>query len=106
MAVVFLLLVVVVQTAFLLVARDVAASAVAAAARRAAREGAVPGHERDRLLTELATTVPGAAAIEAEVVRRGDDVVATAAFAWRPPGPDLVPVVVRVHAAVPAASPP
>lgn len=98
MAVLFLLLVVVVQAALLVVARQAAQAAVDAAARRAARWDGDAATAQERLAAELASVVPGATDVEAEVRRGPTTATATAALGWSPPGPDLVPVTIRVVA--------
>ena len=106
MAVFFMLLVIVVQLAFVLVAREVSQSAVDAAARRASRPSADLRAIEERLTSELATVVPGARDIDALVQTTGERVDVDAAIEWSPPGPDLVPVVIRVASSVPLAVPP
>jgi hypothetical protein len=106
MAVLFLLLVVIAQAAFLVVARDTTQTAVTAAARRAGRPGASLGAEASRLASELRSAVPGAIGVAATIKRVEDDVVAEAEFAWRAPGPNLIPITMRVGATAPLVIPP
>jgi len=106
MAVVFMLLVIIVQLAFVLVAREVSQTAVDAAARRAARSGTDLVAVEERLTVELAAVVPGAQEVEATVQSTGETVDVDAIINWAPPGPDLVPVVIKVRATVPLAVPP
>lgn len=106
MAVLFLLLVVIAQAAFLVVARDTTQTAVNAAARRAGRPGANLGAERSRLADELRSAVPGAVGVAATIERIGDDVVAEVRFAWRAPGPNLIPITMRVGSTAPIVVPP
>ncbi len=106
MAVVFLLLVVIVQAAFLVVARGVSQSAVDAAARRAARPAADLEVVAERLTAELASVVPGAHGVDVRVQAGAGGVDVGAAIDWAPPGPDLVPVVIRVEATALLGVPP
>ena len=106
MAVFFMLLVIVVQLAFVLVAKEVSQSAVDAAARRAARPSASLVVVEQRLTAELAAVVPGAQQVEASVRSTADRVDVDATILWAPPGPDLVPVVIRVAATSAVAVPP
>ena len=106
MAVLFLLLVVIAQAAFLVVARDTTQTAVNAAARRAGRPGANLGAETSRLANELRSAVPGAIGVAATIERIGDDVVAEVRFAWRAPGPNLIPITMRVGSSAPIIVPP
>ena len=106
MAVVFLILVIVVQLAFVLVAREVSQSAVDAAARRAARPTADLLVVQERLTEELAAVVPGAHNVTASVESVSGTIDVRAAIEWAPPGPDLVPVVIRVQSVTPVGIPP
>lgn len=106
MAVVFMLLVIIVQLAFVLVAREVSQSAVDAAARRAARPAADLVAVEQRLLDELGAVVPGAQGVAASVQSTGERIEVVASISWAPPGPDLVPVVIQVEAAMPVVVPP
>jgi hypothetical protein len=106
MAVVFMLLVIIVQLAFVLVAREVSQSAVDAAARRAARPAADLVAVEQRLLDELGAVVPGAQGVAASVRSTGERIEVVASISWAPPGPDLVPVVIQVEAAMPVVVPP
>ncbi|MCH8129979.1 MAG: hypothetical protein IIC70_08785 [Acidobacteria bacterium] len=106
MAVVFLILVIVVQLAFVLVAREVSQSAVDAAARRAARPAANLLVVQERLTEELEAVVPGAQKVAASVGSVSGTINVRAAIEWAPPGPDLVPVVIRVESATLVVVPP
>ena len=106
MAVVFLILVIVVQLAFVLVAREVSQSAVDAAARRAARPAANLLVVQERLTEELEAVVPGAQKVAASVESVSGTINVRAAIEWAPPGPDLVPVVIRVESATLVVVPP
>lgn len=106
MAVVFMLLVIIVQLAFVLVAREVSQSAVDAAARRAARPAADLVAVEQRLVDELGAVVPGAQSVAASVQSTGERIEVVASISWAPPGPDLVPVVIQVEAAMPVVVPP
>ena len=106
MAVFFMLLVLVVQLAFVLVAREVSQSAVAAATRRAALPGADLVDVQERLSTELGGVVPGAQQVDVLVQSSGTAVQVDAAITWAAPGPDLIPVVIRVRGTAPVVVPP
>ena len=106
MAVLFLLLVVVTQAAFLLVARDTTQTAVNAAAGRGGRPGASLGVEASRLAAEVRSAVPGALGVAASLREVGDEVVAEVEFGWRAPGPNLIPIRLRVTAGAPIVVPP
>ena len=106
MAVFFMLLVIIVQLAFVIVAREVARTAVDAAARRAARPAADLVQVEKRLTEELAAVVPGAQGVDASVRLTAEDVEVDAKITWAPPGPDLVPVVIRVESTAQLVVPP
>ena len=106
LAVAFLLLTLVVQVAFVIAARNAAESAVAASARRAARPGADLDAEETSLDAVLAATVPGAHDIVVGVDVSQTTSVASASFEWDPPGPDWLPIIIRVESAVPVLTPP
>lgn len=106
MAVFFMLLVIIVQLAFVVVAHSTVGAAVDAAARRAARPGADLGQVEDRLTLELTSVVPGAQEVEASVAADAGTIDVAAAVSWAPPGPDLVPVVIRAHSSAPQIVPP
>ncbi|GMQ85710.1 MAG: hypothetical protein BMS9Abin07_1278 [Acidimicrobiia bacterium] len=106
MTVVFLILVIVVQLSFVLVAREVSQSAVDAAGRRAARPAANLVVVQERLTEELEAVVPGAQEVTASVVSIDGTIDVRAAIEWAPPGPNLVPVVIRVQSATPVGFPP
>jgi Flp pilus assembly protein TadG len=101
MAVVFLLLLIIVQLAFVLVAREASQSAVDAAARRAALPSASLLEVEERLSAELEAVVPGAQAVDVSVRSNAGRIDVEASVDWAPPGPDLVPVAIRVHASTP-----
>ncbi|HZJ49015.1 MAG TPA: hypothetical protein VFD97_08300 [Acidimicrobiia bacterium] len=105
-AIVFLLIVVITQVAFVVVAHDTARTAVAAAARRAGRPGSDAAVEQQRLAEELTRVVPGASAVNAVIEFDEDGVSARAAIRWTPPGPDLIPITLRVEATAPLVVPP
>ena len=100
------ILVIVVQLAFVLVAREVSQSAVDAAARRAARPTADLLVVQERLTEELAAVVPGAHNVTASVESVSGTIDVRAAIEWAPPGPDLVPVVIRDQSVTPVGIPP
>jgi hypothetical protein len=105
-AVIFLLIVVITQIAFVVVAQTTARTAVAAAARRTGRPGGDPMVEQQRLVAELSRVVPGAAGVTAAVTITGDHVHAGATIRWAPPGPDLLPITLRVSSDAPKVVPP
>lgn len=102
----FLLIVIVTQVAFLIVARDATGAAVSAAARRAARPGVDLSAERARLAEDLGRVVAGAEDIVASVDSDGALVTVRAGLRWLPPGPDLVPIVIRASSTAPVVVPP
>ena len=102
----FLLLLLVVQVGAAMAAREAAQAVVATAARRAARPHADFAAEQQRLADRIVATVPGAGQITTTVRRAGRDALASARFRWIPPGPDWVPITIRVGARVPAVVPP
>jgi len=106
MLVLFVVLVLIVQVAFVVVAHDVAATAAAAAARRAARSGADPAAAQERLTAELTSALPGAGDVVASVRVDATAAEAVAAFDWRGPGPDVVPIRIVVRSRVPVGVPP
>lgn len=106
MAVLFLLLIVLAQGAFFLVARSSASAAAGAAARRAALPEANAQVEANRLTTDVLATVPGARDVVARVSIEEETIEATVSFRWTPPGPDLMPVVVKVSSHAPQVVPP
>lgn len=101
----FLMLVLVVQIGAAVAAREAAAAAAAAAATRAARPDADLAAERQRLAAAI-EAVPGATRVTVRVERRGADAVAGAGFRWTPPGPDWIPLLLRVESRVPVVVPP
>jgi hypothetical protein len=105
-AAIFLLIVVITQIAFVVVAQTTARTAVAASARRASRPGGDPTVEQRRLVGELSRVVPGAAGVAATVTIGADRAHAAAEIRWAPPGPDLLPVTLRVSADAPRVVPP
>jgi len=105
-AIVFLLIVIITQVAFVVVAQNTARTAVSAAARRAGRPGSVAGIEQQRLVEELGSVVPGASDIVATVEYDETGVATSASIRWAPPGPDLIPITLRVTAHAPRVVPP
>jgi len=105
-AVVFLLIVIITQVAFVVVAQSTARTAVSAAARRAGRPGSASAVEQQRLAEELGSVVPGASDIVATVEYDEAGVAASAVIRWVPPGPDLIPITLRVTAHAPLVVPP
>lgn len=97
----FLMLILVIQIGAASAAREAAAAATAAAATRAARPGADLTVEQRRLEAAVEAAVPGATRVAVRVERRGPDAVAAARFRWVPPGPDWIPLTVRVESRVP-----
>jgi Flp pilus assembly protein TadG len=106
MAVFFMLLVIIVQLAFVLVAHATVGTAVDAAARRAARPGADLARVEQRLTSEISGVVPGAREVQSSVVADDGVIDVEATVTWAPPGPDLVPVLIRAHASTPQIEPP
>ena len=106
MAVAFLLLGLVVQVAFVIAARNASEAAVAASARRAARPGADLVAEETSLAAIIGATVPGSHGLDVGVAIENEMAVASASFDWDPPGPDWLPITIRVESAVPVFSPP
>jgi hypothetical protein len=100
------MLILVVQIGAAAAAREAAAAAAAAAATRAARPDADLAAETRRLASAITAAVPGATGLTVRVERRGRDAVAGAGFRWFPPGPDWIPLVVRVESRVPVVVPP
>ncbi|HUG75480.1 MAG TPA: hypothetical protein VMM81_07415 [Acidimicrobiia bacterium] len=106
MASVFLLLTLLVQMSLAMSARSIADSAVAASARRVAVEDVDPAKEAASLLAEVASAVPGAIDVVADVTVDARRAVAEARFTWVPPGPILVPFSIGTRAEVQRATPP
>jgi hypothetical protein len=106
MASVFLLLTVLVQMSLAMSARSIADSAVAASARRAAVEAVDPASEAESLLAEVASAVPGAIDVVADVAVDARRAIAEARFTWVPPGPVLIPISIGARAEVQRATPP
>lgn len=106
MATVFLLLTLLVQLSLAMSARSIADSAVTASARRAAVEEVDPQSEAASLLAEIASAVPGAVEVVADVSVDAARAVAEARFTWVPPGPVFVPLSIGTRAEVPRATPP
>jgi fructose-specific component phosphotransferase system IIB-like protein len=106
MASVFVLLTLLVQMSIGMSARSIADSAVAASARRAALENVDPTREAESLLAEVASAVPGAIDVVADVIVDARRAIAQARFTWVPPGPILVPLKIGARAEVPRATPP
>ncbi|MEX2323361.1 MAG: hypothetical protein WEA29_06275 [Acidimicrobiia bacterium] len=106
MAAVFLLLTLLVQMSLAMSARSIADSAVAASARRAAVEDVDPAREAASLLAEVASAVPGAIDVVADVTVDARRAVAEARFTWVPPGPILIPFSIATRAEVQRATPP
>ncbi len=106
LGVAFLLLVLLLQIGVAMAARESAQAAVAGAARTAARPGA-DLDDIDRSLTALlGRTVPGARDIAAQVRHRDEQAVAVAQIRVTPPGPDWMPIVIRVSARAALVVPP
>lgn len=105
-AIIFLLIVIITQVAFVVVAQNTARTAVSAAARRAGRPGSEAAVEQQRLTEELTRIVPGASDVAAFIEYHETGVAARAVIRWVPPGPDLVPITLRVDAVAPLVVPP
>lgn len=103
LGVAFFLLALVVQVAFLLSARASAQAAVDSFVRRAA---VTESDSSSELVAELGRALPGASDISVTVSRSPSVVTAALEFTWNPPGPRLIPVVVRVIRSSPAIEPP
>jgi hypothetical protein len=102
----FLLLVLLVQVGVAMAAREAAQGAVATAARRGSRPGADLAAENARLQDLLESTVPAAGQITAHVRHHDRSSIAFAQFRVVPPGPDWLPLIVRVDARVALVIPP
>lgn len=101
MAATFLMLLVLVQVATAMTARSAADATVASAARRASLPGADLSVEVARLEAGLAAVVPGADDLVVDIRLTDTTAIATAHFAWIPPGPVLSPITIRLRADVP-----
>ena len=99
-AIVFILFTVMAQVATALIAHRTAQGAVAAAASETAL-GTPAGEARDRLASDIASTVPGAADIEVSVWRGTRLARAEARFRFIPPGPLLRGLDMEVAADAP-----
>ena len=102
----FVLVVLLVQIGVAMAAREAAQAAVASSARRASRPGADLADQNTALHDILARTVPGARDITSNVRHHEDTTVATATIRVMPPGPDWIPLVIRVSARVTRVVPP
>lgn len=102
----FLLLTLIVQVAGAAIARNSAEAVVSAAARRASRPGALVETEEARLARDLATALPGVAAVIVDVRLQPEQAVAAARFRWRPPGPAWLPLRIEVRSSAPRMVPP
>jgi hypothetical protein len=96
MAVFFLLMVLIAQIGFLLLTHSTLSAAVESAARRGAADPDAVLSIEDGLRVDLESTIPGASIEAVSVARQGDRVVAMAGIRWTPPGPDLIPIRMRV----------
>ena len=96
MVVFFVLLLLVVQSGFLVVSRSLVGASVDAAVRRLATDPA-PAGIGERLVDEIAATVPGVVVESLESERT--DLVArvTVRYRWTPPGPDLMPITMTIE---------
>ena len=106
MAVFFMALLVIVQVGFLMTSRSIVAASVDAAARRASYMGADVSGEAERLRTEVTTAVPGAEVDAVEIDRSASQAHVALEYRWRPPGPDLLPLTIRVERSRALAVPP
>ena len=103
LGVAFFLLALIVQVAFLFSARASAQAAVDAFARKGSvAESWSPAE----FVAEVDRVLPGADNISVTVERSSAVATATLEFSWDPPGPRLIPVVVKVVGRAPVINPP
>jgi hypothetical protein len=102
----FVLMLLVVQIGMLAVARTTVSAAIDGTARRAAMAPDRIPQLEDGLLEELRSSIPGIEVLAIGVERRRNVVTVAVDLRWRPPGPDLVPIVMTVERARMVVVPP
>jgi hypothetical protein len=102
LGVAFLLLVLLVQVTAAAAVRNTVEAAVGASARRAARPGADPAVEENRLAADLA----GAVDLHVRVTVGREQATAGVDLVFRPPGPLWKPVTIEASAVVARVVPP
>lgn len=102
----FLLLLLIVQLGFLVLARNVAATSLDAALRRAVATDLGERTVEQGLERDVVAVVPGASDVRVDIVVEGNVMSAEVRFRWLPPGPDLVPVNVRIERSIVTTVPP
>jgi hypothetical protein len=92
----FILMLLIVQVGMLAVTRSTIETSVDAAARRAALAPERAPEIEARLRDEIDSLVQGAEIAELGVRISGAEVKVAVTLRWRPPGPDFIPINVRV----------